>query len=296
MLLPGLALPAVATVGISLVALALHRAMRPAVAAFTYAALAAAAAVTVAATVVLVSLTVLGRVPGLQRQLTWCASLAEAHELPLWIGVSVVAALVAMALSTGRTLRRIIRVRRPASAPGVVVLPSDLPTAYAVPGRPGHVVISRGMLRQLSPEERRVVLAHEAAHLTRRHHRYVWAADLASAALPVLRPLRQRVRYATERWADEDAVDHVGDRMLVARAISRAALVQHDALVPGVLGVAGPSVPARVDALLADHRPPPSAAMAALAAAGLALVLGVLSSSLQLHHLAVLAEHVCGVS
>jgi len=47
------------------------------------------------------------------------------------------------------------------------------------------------MLRTLSADERRALLAHEAAHLTYRHHVYTQLTDVAAAANPLLRPLRR---------------------------------------------------------------------------------------------------------
>jgi beta-lactamase regulating signal transducer with metallopeptidase domain len=82
------------------------------------------------------------------------------------------------------------------------------------------------MLRALPADERRVVLAHEAAHLSRRHHVYVQLAELAAAANPLLRWSARGVRLAVEREADELAAGDVGDRHLAARALARAALAR----------------------------------------------------------------------
>jgi beta-lactamase regulating signal transducer with metallopeptidase domain len=82
------------------------------------------------------------------------------------------------------------------------------------------------MLRALPADERRVLLAHEAAHLRHHHHLYVQLAELGAAANPLLRPLASAVRAGTERWADEDAADDVGDRTLAARALARAGLAR----------------------------------------------------------------------
>lgn len=295
---PSIAWPALFTIAVGLAASRLHRQLRPSLAAGAYAALAAVGAVGVASTIVLFASLVVARLPVLSDRLSWCTSLAGDHQLPFWVATAVVAGLVAMVLSTGRAARHIVRTNRFAGPDEeLVVLPSDEPTAYAVPGRPGrggHIVVSAGMLRCLDSDERRVLLAHERAHLARGHHRYVWVADLAAAAVPVLDPLRRRVRFAVERWADEDAARAVGDRDLVARAICRAALAQHDAAAVPALAMSGDAVGERVAAML---RPPRTgrAPSAALGAVGLALALGVASSSLQLHHVAILAEHVCGL-
>jgi hypothetical protein len=72
-------------------------------------------------------------------------------------------------------------------ADGLVVLRDDAPDAFVLPGVRGRVVVSTGMLRVLPPDERRVLLAHERAHLTGYHQLYVQLAGLAAAANPLLR-------------------------------------------------------------------------------------------------------------
>jgi hypothetical protein len=166
--------------------------------------------------------------------------------------------------------RRAVR----AVAGGVTVTGEAYPDAYAVPGRPGHVVVTAGMLRALDGREREVLFAHERAHLACRHHRFSVAADLAATLHPALHGLRAPLLYNLERWADESAVRAVGDRRLVARAIGRAALARARAgrgpartdVTPSA--TAGP-VPRRVAALLADT--PPSARSRLLPGVALAL-------------------------
>jgi Zn-dependent protease with chaperone function len=161
-----------------------------------------------------------------------------------------VAAGVAMLLLLGSAVRHLLRagrllVRANAACRrigthtyGVVVVDDDVPDAYALPTLPGHlpgslsdgingrIVVSTAMLRVLSADERRVVLAHEAAHLARHHHLYIQLADLAAAANPLLRPTASGVRLAVERDADEVAAGEVGDRRLAARALARAGLAK----------------------------------------------------------------------
>ena len=149
------------------------------------------------------------------------------------------------------------------------------------------------MLEALTPDERTVLFAHEQAHLDHRHDRYVAVAEIAVSLVPLLRPLGARVRHATERWADEIAAEQVGDRSLVARAITRAALAsvesQHRALALADVGVR-----ARVAALLQDRGRRRVAAPAAIAA-GVAVVSGSLvASAVQIHHLLAYVIHVCG--
>ncbi|MGW2681141.1 M56 family metallopeptidase [Streptomyces sp. NPDC001436] len=145
----------------------------------------------------------------------------------------------------------------------LVVLADDYPDAYALPGRPGRIVVTSGMLRALSAAEREVLLAHERAHLTGRHHCFTAVVELAALCHPALRALREPLAYALERSADEHAAHAVGDRRLTAQAIGRAALAVRAAPTAGpaaarrrpgiaLAATAGP-VPRRVAALLDQH-------------------------------------------
>ncbi|WP_329201598.1 MULTISPECIES: M56 family metallopeptidase [unclassified Streptomyces] len=164
-----------------------------------------------------------------------------------------------------RRLVQLREARRLAARAGseLVVLADDFPDAYALPGRPGRIVATSGMLRALSPAEREALLAHERAHLTGRHHRFTAVVELAALCHPALRALREPLVYALERSADEHAAHAVGDRRLTAQAIGKAALAVRAARAacpaaarrrPGIAlaATAGP-VPRRVAALLDQH-------------------------------------------
>ncbi|MFD9359848.1 M56 family metallopeptidase [Streptomyces sp. NPDC060031] len=184
------------------------------------------------------------------------------------IAVAVVAATV-LAWRTAVLVRavhaRLAQLRRSrrlaARADGeLVVLRDDCPDAYALPGRPGRIVVTTGMLRTLAPDERAALLAHERAHLREHHHVFVAAVELAALCHPALHALREPLAYALERCADESAADAVGDRRLTARAIGKAALASRTTSRPGLALAAttGP-VPRRVAALLqqqSDAAPP----------------------------------------
>ncbi|MFE9912594.1 M56 family metallopeptidase [Streptomyces clavifer] len=158
------------------------------------------------------------------------------------------------------------------NASDVTVLTDEVPYAYALPGSPGRILVSTGMLSGLHEAERRALLAHERAHLAGRHHRLLLAAQLAGCANPLLRPLRSAVSYSTERWADEEAARVTGDRRMTARAVGKAALISQRAVVPGLAAFAeaGP-VPRRVAALLAPV-PPTGGWPPALTTAGIAAI------------------------
>ncbi|WP_329385645.1 M56 family metallopeptidase [Streptomyces sp. NBC_01716] len=152
----------------------------------------------------------------------------------------------------------------------VAVLRDTSPYAYALPGAPGRIVVSTGMLACLDPAEREALFAHERAHLAARHHRLLLAVRLAGRANPLLRPLMSALTYSTERWADEEAARVTGDRRTTARAVGKAALVSRRSSVPPLPAFAAGPVPRRVAALLVpvppDRRWPPALTPAGLAA------------------------------
>ncbi|MEV1023249.1 M56 family metallopeptidase [Streptomyces sp. NPDC050264] len=180
-------------------------------------------------------------------------------------GKAAIPALVAVVAVCARTLWRHFALRRRAHEAlaglpdtEVAVLPDAQPYAYALPGgRRGRIVVSTALLDRLRPAERRVVFAHERAHLAGRHHRHLLTVRLAARANPALRPLSSAVAYTAERWADEEAAARVGDRKVVARTISKVALSAKAVDEPAFAALATPGpVPRRVAALLA---PPPCA-------------------------------------
>jgi Zn-dependent protease with chaperone function len=144
----------------------------------------------------------------------------------------------------------------------LAVVALDALHAFAVPGRPGRILITRGLLSVLDGDERRVVLAHERAHLQGRHHWLRAATEVCAAVNPVLIPVREAVDFLVERCADEHAAAVTGSRALVARALAKAALAGEAAggipggtpVWPGALAFASCGVSARVAAL---HSEPP---------------------------------------
>ncbi|GEJ98656.1 M48 family metalloprotease [Streptomyces sp. 1-11] len=154
------------------------------------------------------------------------------------------------------------------AAGDLCVVDSVRPDAYALPGRPHRIVVTTAMLRCLDAPEREALFAHERAHNEGGHHYFLAAAELAAHCHPALRPVRDSIRLAAERAADEAAAVRVGDRRLIARAIARAALAgqagrsERPAFAAGA--TAGP-VPLRVRALLADGRAPGRAGRAVAA-------------------------------
>ncbi len=215
---------------------------------------------------------------GVAERLAWCSGIADSHRgsfTPL--GLLALGTTLTTFASVTRVRLRQRRQRAPSDGQELAVITSDQPLAFTLPGRPGQVVVSTGMLRSLDVKERRVLIAHERSHLRRHHHRYVRLTELAVAAIPVLAPLNARLRFAIERWADEDAADEIGDRALVATAIAQAALASQCRAQPG-LAMADACVVERVQIMLAGptHDSPLVASVfGTLAAAGL---VGLLAS------------------
>lgn len=245
------------------------------------------------------------------------------REDPASLSAALAAAvlLTAVALAAARAGWRrslaLVRAARQARClPGsgqVVVVPDGAADAYTVPGWPGRIVITEGMLDALAPAERNVLLAHEQAHADNHHYLFTALSHFAAAANPLLRPVDAAVAYTVERWADETAAGHCGDRRLAARAVGKAALVSSRsatslvrARVPAVAtGITGPlldpvrrltggrgpgPVPRRVAALLAPA--PSMSPLLVAAAAAVVLVSGVaaLDAAFDLHAMVELAQ------
>jgi beta-lactamase regulating signal transducer with metallopeptidase domain len=215
----------------------------------------------------------------------WSAAALRAHA-PVDREVQSVAlalALAAAGLVLYAGVRRALAVRSayrscrelPPGTGDLVVVPSAPAVAWAVPGRPGRIVVARLLLDEFSPPERRAVLAHERSHLRHGHHWHLAAVALAAAVNPLLAGLRGAAAQAVERWADEDAAAELGDRGAVATALGRAARLGA-APAPGLAATAG-AIPLRVAALLA---PAPRSRPLALALVALALLAGAAAALL----------------
>jgi Zn-dependent protease with chaperone function len=176
------------------------------------------------------------------------------------------------------------------AAGALVVVDDQRPDAFTTPQPAGRIVVTTGLLRALTSDERQVVVAHEASHLLHRHAWWLLVADLAAAANPLLRPTARAAARCVERWADEDAATAIGDRRLAARSLARIALLTRNPDLARTLALAatGGDVPSRVRALLAPPPPPRPASVAALAA--LLLVLSAATVMVQ-HRGEELFEH-----
>jgi Zn-dependent protease with chaperone function len=177
----------------------------------------------------------------------------------------------------------------PAQTGELLVVPSSDRQAFALPGRPGRIVVSSSALRSLDAAQRKALLAHERAHLVHRHDLHQAAVAVAAALNPLLFRLPSAIRLSCERWADEDAAAGVG-RGTVAEALIRLGLAVRIAPMAAALAVGGADVTERVQAL---RRPAnrfrlwPAAVPVGLVATAL-LACG--TAVVQLHNMIELAE------
>lgn len=184
------------------------------------------------ASLALLAFTLVGQSPRLADRAHWSdATLRHDNPVPTALAITALIALTAIAarvVITGarraRTLHSTYRLAAALHTPAgdLAVLDDPEPQAYAVPGRPGRIVVSTGLLRRLGADQRRALLVHERTHLSGRHHWHATAALVAAAANPLLHRLPTAVGLACERWADERAAAAC-QRTTVADALLRAA-------------------------------------------------------------------------
>jgi len=282
--------PLIGAVALVLMIAAFHRRVTPRLAAHILTATLLLVALAALPSVWIVGLGFVGHLPFIGHLLGWCASAVGLDEpiSPL-VGVPAVTTTVLGSVRMAQVLASYRRMCASRWSP-VEVTPEHVPVAYTLPGSAGRVVVSTGLVSMLAGNELDVVLAHERAHGVHRHDRMVLVARLSQAALPVLRPLSDRLLFTLERWADEEAVTAAGgDRRFVARTIAKVAL---QVSVPvSALAIAGLGVPARVDALL---RPPVVyRSSVLLRTIWLAIAVTAVMASYQLHHLAAFVSALC---
>ncbi|MGI8749149.1 MAG: M56 family metallopeptidase [Thermoleophilaceae bacterium] len=252
------------------------------------------------AVLVLVGSLLVGEQPAIATEGHWSAAALREHA-PVGRATASAAALLAGLLSAWagavafRRARALLAAYRscrelPPAAGELIVVPGTRVGAHAVPGRPGRIVAGQHLLSALSGGERRVLLAHERAHLDKAHHWHLAAVTIAAALNPLLGPLRGAVVCSTERWADEAAGEAVGDRRLVAQALASAARCGSHA--PGALAATTHFVPLRVAALLGPAPAPRPLLVRVSLGLLLAAVGAVLVATKQTEHLYEFARRV----
>ena len=293
---PSLIVPLALALAASYVVMSLHAALPPRLTAWLLVLVGSATAISGAWLLVTLSVAFLGQQSGLDRWIGWCDVIVSSHDVvAIPFGVAALAGVAVMAAMGTRTARRYRRAWQPSSGDSIEVVDDPGIIAHAIPPRrgcKGTVVLSTGLIAALAPDELQAVVAHERSHLAHRHHRFLAAIDVASAMVPLVRPLRAHIRLATERWADEDAATRVRSRRVVATAVARAALATMPA--PYRLAMSGSSTMARVTALLEppDSRSPLGVSTVLLSAGMAGAALG--ATMVQVHHAFGLFTHLCG--
>ncbi|MEP7114280.1 MAG: M56 family metallopeptidase, partial [Ilumatobacteraceae bacterium] len=239
---PSILFPLAVAMVLAILVTAAHRRVPPVVAAKAVTVTLAVVATAAAPTLWIVSLGYVTHLPLLGGRLDWCAKAFGARDpIPGWVGLPTLVLTAAGVVRARAVIAAHRRLRQ--DHPGTVEIADHArPFAFTLPGRGGHVVLSSGLLELLDKAEQGVVLAHEQAHARHRHDRYLLVAQLAAAIMPLLRPLAGRLQFSLERWADETAVAHCGDRGFVARTLGKVAL---RSITPvGAMSFAGLGVPA----------------------------------------------------
>lgn len=268
-----------------LVAPIIARRLSPAIATWLLTTGGIVSALSAVAALALLATTLIGQNPAVAAAGHWSITALRRADPVRWpVAVAALGALALglgrlawVSLKRGRAVAAAHRLTRRVADTGsdLVVLPDPSADAYAVPGRPGRVFVTRGMLTLLTREECDVMLAHERSHLRHHHHWHRTAVLIASALNPLLFSLPRAQGWVTERWADEDAA-RGSDRAVVASALSRAATAERSSRRPGVaLALGSNAVDSRVAAMLAD---PPRRHPVMLAVAVLILALSVLGT------------------
>jgi Zn-dependent protease with chaperone function len=203
-----------------------------------------------------------------------------AHGAALGPAALLVLSLLVFALTLLRgavALRSELRRRTLGRGPLGSVVIADRSPVVAIPGvGRARIILSAPALAALDEAELEACLAHEVAHLRRRHRLFgLVGACLAVVARPVpgARAAERGLRLSLERDADEHAVCTTGDPLALASAICKLAGAPASTFGRGPLAFAldgAGAARARLDGLLAGGRSRAGAGLERLA-----LLLGV---------------------
>ncbi|MFC5034397.1 M56 family metallopeptidase [Streptomyces sp. DSM 41987] len=137
---------------------------------------------------------------------------------------------------------------------GAVVVDSDEPAVYCLPGRRRRIVVTTAALRLLDDQQLAAALAHERAHLDQRHDLVLaWSGGLARA-FPRIR-LFTRAHAETLRLVEllaDDVAARSADRITLAEALLNLAGARTPA---AALGAGGSTAAERVRRLIVPHHP-----------------------------------------
>jgi Zn-dependent protease with chaperone function len=143
---------------------------------------------------------------------------------------------------------------RPGDEPDVAIIDHDAPAVYCLPRGRHQIVVSAGALAALTPGQMRAVLAHERAHLRRRHHVILaLATSLARAfpRVPLLSQAQPQLAVLAEMAADDAAIRRHRRDDLAAALVALATAGAR----PATLAASGPEAIVRLQRLLAPQQP-----------------------------------------
>jgi hypothetical protein len=174
--------------------------------------------------------------------------------LPVLFGVVSLASLSIGTVKVTRALRRLVAESAGGGPAGSVIIGGrDIVLAVAGLRRP-RVLVSAGALLQLGDDELAAALAHEQAHIDRRHRYVLVYAELCHALahlLPGTQHAIEELAFNLERDADRGALARRADRGALAAALTKAATVR---IKRGALAMAlrGSRVQERIEEITGD--------------------------------------------
>jgi Zn-dependent protease with chaperone function len=198
--------------------------------------------------------------------------------IPALVGLVSLVSLCVGTFKLGRALH-LIGVASGSRGPSGSVVIGGRDVVLAVAGlRHPRVLVSTGALLELDDDELDAALAHERAHIERRHRFVLVFAELCralAAFLPGSRRAVEELSYHLERDADQYALERRIDRQALAGALRKASQprVRPRGLV---MALGGRHVEDRVDEILGQRRSARRSLLTrALAATMVALTVGL---------------------
>ncbi|WP_084516979.1 M56 family metallopeptidase [Microtetraspora niveoalba] len=186
---------------------------------------------------------------------TQISALAWSLGLAVWLLTHTIRTAVRTAATQRRQRLLVDLVADRCPSHDAYVLPDEGLAAYCVPGWRSRIVLSRGTLERLGPQELRAVIEHERAHAGGRHDLVLLpfiALHQAFPWIPAVRTAREVVPVLLEMMADDRASRAHGGLPL-ARALVQMA--SPAATTAGTPALAETAVVHRVERLLRGERP-----------------------------------------
>jgi Zn-dependent protease with chaperone function len=178
--------------------------------------------------------------------------------VPGILGLVSVVSLEVGTLKLTRALRALVAQSSWDGPAGSVIIGArDIVLAVAGLRRP-RVLVSAGALLELGDDELEAALAHERAHIERRHRYVLVYAELCHALAHVLLGTRRaldELAFHLERDADRWALARRVDRHALAAALTRAARIRFERRAVA-MALGGSRVQERVDEIMSSSPPP----------------------------------------